>query len=421
MINRKIITLLFVLMASVIYAQKNTNSPYSYYGLGEIRFGGNTENSLMGGINSYVDSLRVDVRNPASLGKLQLTTFSLSASADFRKLESNASLEQVRTTTIDYLALSFPVYKNAGVSFGLSPYSSVGYKLASLSTENGNSITQTFEGNGGLNRLYMAVGYEFVKNLRIGVGAYFNFGKTEIQNMRSETNVSYIVNESSNSTYRGASFNFGVQYNYKVWDKYVLGTTLSYTPKSTITSTNSRVLSTLFPSYTRGLIIRDTQTLDLGSNAKTNLTLPSELNAGIGFGQEKKWYIGADYTLVNNNEFDNPFITSTFVAYDKGHKFALGGFFIPQYNSFTKYWKRITYRAGMYYENTGIVLHNEKINDFGITFGLSLPVQGFSNVTLGTQIGSKGTKSQNLIKENYFNIKIALTLNDKWFQKSKYN
>jgi len=59
------------------------------------------------------------------------------------------------------------------------------------------------------------------------------------------------------------------------------------------------------------------------------------------------------------------------------------------------------------------------VNDFGITFGASLPIQGFSNVTLGGVWGSKGQTS--LAKENYFALKVALTLNDKWFQRSRYH
>lgn len=71
-------------------------------------------------------------------------------------------------------------------------------------------------------------------------------------------------------------------------------------------------------------------------------------------------------------------------------------------------------------KKTGIVLNNESINDFGISFGSSLPVKGFSNATIGFEWGKKGTISQNLVKENYFNVRIGLTLNDKWFQKTKY-
>ena len=51
---------LALFLVTFAYGQKGTNSPFSYYGLGEKRFGGNTENALMGGMNAYVDSTRVD-------------------------------------------------------------------------------------------------------------------------------------------------------------------------------------------------------------------------------------------------------------------------------------------------------------------------------------------------------------------------
>ena len=117
---------LALFLVTFAYGQKGTNSPFSYYGLGEQRFGGNTENALMGGMNAYVDSTRVDVRNPASLAKLTRTTFSLATSYDIRKMQTPASSYQERTFLLDYLNLSFPIYKNLGVSVGLRPYTSVG-------------------------------------------------------------------------------------------------------------------------------------------------------------------------------------------------------------------------------------------------------------------------------------------------------
>lgn len=415
MIRKKNIVIFTILIMGVGYAQKSVNSPYSYYGLGEVRFGGNTENALMGGINSFADSTSVDVRNPASLGKLLLTTFSLGYTNDFRKLEANEMSHRVTTSAIDYVALSFPIYKKIGVSVGLSPYSSVGYKL--LSQQDANA--QSFEGKGGLNRVYFSAGYQ-IKGLRLGAGVYANFGKTQIENISQISDALYLTRENSTSTYRGVSFNLGAQYDYKVSDKILLTTSLSYVPKSTITSTNERTLSILQNS-TNGTIIKDTQEINLGKLAKSDLVIPSQVNFGVAVNGYKKWLVGVDYTIMNNKEFSNSFITSDFVEYGKGYKIAVGGFFVPQANSFTNYWKRVTYRLGFYYEKTGIKLNNQEIDDFGISFGVSLPMRGISNVSIGAILGNKGTKNQNLVKENYIGLKIGLTLNDKWFQKSKYN
>lgn len=413
---KKIIVLFALCVVGNVFGQKSVNSPYSYYGLGETRFGGNTENMLMGGVSSFADSTRVDVRNPASLGKLLLTAFSFGYTNDFRTLKTNESSQRVSTSAVDYVALSFPVYKNFGVSVGLSPYSSVGYKLASIQPD----LVQTLEGKGNLNRVYLATGYQIVKGLRLGAGMYFNFGKTEINNFSKPSDALYTTGEYSSSIYRGVNFNFGSQYDYKISNRLFATFSLAYTSQSTIKSTNSRTLSVL-QNTDSGTIVKDTQSVNLGELAKTDLVIPSQFTFGLGIGNQTKWFIGVDYSVVNNDEFSNPFMSSGIVSYEKGYKYAIGGFFVPQMSSFTNYWKRVTYRAGFYYENTGITLNNEKINDFGMSFGVSLPVRGVSNVSVGALLGSKGTKNQNLVKENYIGLKIGFTLNDKWFQKSKYN
>jgi hypothetical protein len=56
-----------------------------------------------------------------------------------------------------------------------------------------------------------------------------------------------------------------------------------------------------------------------------------------------------------------------------------------------------------------------------MNFGLGLPITGsLSNVNIGLEVAKKGTTSNNLVQENYFNLSIGVTLNDKWFVRSKY-
>ena len=80
--------------------------------------------------------------------------------------------------------------------------------------------------------------------------------------------------------------------------------------------------------------------------------------------------------------------------------------------------KDFTVAAGFRYENTGLVINNTSINDYGMNFGLGLPV-GLSRINLGVEFGKKGTTSNNLIEENYFNLSVGLSLNDIWFKKRK--
>ena len=76
----------------------------------------------------------------------------------------------------------------------------------------------------------------------------------------------------------------------------------------------------------------------------------------------------------------------------------------------------------MHFEKTGLNINNESIKEFGISFGLGLPVGDlFSNANVGFEIGKRGTTNNNLIQENFVNFQLSLSLNDRWFQKRKYD
>ncbi|WP_313791273.1 hypothetical protein [Lacinutrix neustonica] len=45
----------------------------------------------------------------------------------------------------------------------------------------------------------------------------------------------------------------------------------------------------------------------------------------------------------------------------------------------------------------------------------------FSNANIGFEIGQRGTTNANLIQENFIKVQLSLSLNDRWFDKRKYN
>jgi hypothetical protein len=109
------------------------------------------------------------------------------------------------------------------------------------------------------------------------------------------------------------------------------------------------------------------------------------------------------------------------VKYEATSRLSVGGFYIPKYNSFTSYVSRMTYRVGACFEKTGLVLNNQPIEDFGITFGLGFPLGGLSKINIGVELGQLGTLDDGLIKENYANIMLGFSLSDIWFIKRKYD
>jgi hypothetical protein len=69
-----------------------------------------------------------------------------------------------------------------------------------------------------------------------------------------------------------------------------------------------------------------------------------------------------------------------------------------------------------------MVVNDVDINNFGITFGVGLPLgRSLSNLNLGFELGKRGTTRADLVEENYLKINIGISLNDRWFRKRKIN
>ena len=194
----------------------------------------------------------------------------------------------------------------------------------------------------------------------------------------------------------------------------------TYTPETNFKSNNVRERATVVMSPGSNELIAIDSEMEEVPN--TDFTFPSQYTLGVGVGKPKKWFVGAEYTDQKTSNFNNRTFEITNVTFTDATKVRLGGFYIPDYKSFTSYFKRMVYRAGFRFEETGISVDGTKINEFGISFGVGLPVgRLFSNVNVGFEFGRRGTTDFNLIQENFFNTYISLSLNDRWFQKRYYD
>ncbi len=438
---KKLIVIFIAIISSSAFAQQGTASPYSFYGIGSLKFKGTVENRSMGGIGVYLDSIHLNLRNPASYvgknveaypydGESRPVKFAIAGTTSNVTLKGNSGEADGNSSTFDYIALSVPIGK-FGFGFGLMPYTSVGYKLDDFN--NNDDIINRFRGEGGVNRVYAGFGYQISNKLSAGVDFNYNFGN--IQNSAIEFAytqegdlVELQTREDSRSDLSGLNVNFGLAYKTKISETLELSATATFAPESKLTSDNSRAISTIEVTTTGTETVLNTVEVDLdGQNLKkTDLTLPSRWSFGTGIGEAKSWFVGAEYSLQNTSNFSNPFYTNDVSSFENASQFSLGGFYIPDFDAFNGYFKRVVYRAGINFANTGLVVKNESIKEFGISFGLGLPVgqrsrDPFSNLNLGLEIGKRGTTNNNLIQENFINFNVSLSLNSRWFRQKKYN
>ncbi|REK36505.1 MAG: hypothetical protein DWQ44_01065 [Bacteroidetes bacterium] len=80
------------------------------------------------------------------------------------------------------------------------------------------------------------------------------------------------------------------------------------------------------------------------------------------------------------------------------------------------------YRAGFNYSQTFLQLNESRLNEYGISLGLGLPVKRVgTTVHFAAEAGMRGTVDNNLVRENYLRFSLGFTLNDRWFIKPRYD
>jgi len=421
MIKNFIIAILCVTSVS-IYAQNSTASPYSYFGVGDLRATGTVENQMMGGLSVYTDSIHINLSNPAAYSKLGLTTYTAGLSRKEYRFESNVAKESASISNLDYLSLGFNLGKGFGMGFGIMPYSSVGYNFQSERTSSSQgTILESFNGEGGLNRVYLSVGYELLKNLSLGITSNFNFGNQNTNSFQTIEDVQLGSFNRIESRIKGFDFNFGASFTPSLNEKHTLFTSIVVNTQANLVSENTRTIGSFSTVNGRDVEVLEVD-LEAQGLARTGVQIPTTATLGVGYGIDKKWFLGAEYSFQGLSSFENELTPASNLEYQNAETFRLGGYYIPDYSSFTSYLKRATYRAGAKVSKSGIVVDNKEINDFGITFGIGLPLgRNLSNINLGFELGKRGTKYGDLVEESYFKVNLGLSLNDKWFIPRKIN
>ncbi len=412
---QRLLVIILVCITTVTSAQEATSSPYSFFGVGSTNFRGTVENRSMGGISMYSDSIHLNLQNPSGYAHLKLVAFSVGGAHKYVTQETLEEKGNASSTSINYLALGVPLGEKFGAGFGILPLTSVGYNLENQS---GESMIQN-TGQGGMNKVFLSLGYLITDNFSVGIDANYNFGNIENNSLLSNADVEFATQEVNRSDLSGFSLNFGATYKRMIKENLEMFSSFTYTPETRLNSENFRTVSSVFIPNSDFQVEVDPRDVDVED---TKLTLPSQYSFGIGVGEPRRWFVGGEYSLQETSNFTNRAFSLDNVSFTNSSRYKLGGFFVPSHNALSGYFKKVTYRAGIRYENTGLVINNEKINEFGISFGVGMPVgRLFSNLNIGFEYGNRGTTNNGLVKENFFNTIISLSLNDRWFIKTLYD
>jgi long-subunit fatty acid transport protein len=398
------------------------NSPYSRYGLGDLRSGANVAYRGMGfATTAIADGFAINTENPASYSAVTLTTYEAAGEGNSTQLKTNNQTIPTGMATLAYMNVAFPIGKHFGMAIGVKPASRIYYNVQDSTSEPGiGDAMRIYFGDGNLNKAFIGFSGE-----AYGVSLGFNFGYT-FGNMRTTSafinlDTTTAVNSEISRYTRigGIYYNLGAMYEAKLNEKYRLniGATASLSQKLHAERDEYWI------SYLGISGISSYDTILNSVNAKGSLILPLSYSFGAQLAATDKWRVAADFSGTQWSQFrnfgskDDSLQASTF-------KIGVGGELTPDAKSIRKYFPRVTYRLGFYYGTDHIRLRNTDMNFYAFTLGASLPFKKSPDrIHTALEIGKRGTQANGLIQENFVKFSLGVSLNafaDRWFIKRKY-
>lgn len=419
----------------------NTSSPYSQYGLGDLIPMIMPQNQAMGGISAGTNTINsyasINPQNPASYSAISYTVIDAGIYANKLTLSQAGQATQKNSNfRMNHLAFAIPVTHGSALSFGLMPYSQVGYNYTKSTKGYGtgsavdtNAVNYIYSGEGGLNKAYFGYGFSIARSFLFGINASYIFGNIQHNQQVEMPELNGALNTSveRNNAIGGWNYDYGFQYVYDMSLTRHLTFGYSASAGTSLTSKTSYIIS----HYT--FDINGNRNVNLDSvvnqqNAQSKIKLPQVHHFGISYQQDLKFLIGADYSM---GKWSDLRIDGNNAGLANNSTFNIGGQYTPNINSINNWLATLDYRFGVMLDNTYYNVPNgsgagyTNIKSKSVNVGLGIPLRGsqtsYYKLNLSAEFGQRGTLNNGLVKENFINFRVGFTLNDKWFQRYKFD
>jgi hypothetical protein len=412
---KKLAVVVFVFCGLSTFAQLGTSSPYSRFGLGDLQ--GNAfpvYNALGGGVTALSSSNSVNPSNPASYTSFRANSFLFSTGGlhNTTQIQNSTDKQVVNNSAFSHLTIAFPISSKLGASFGMLPYSNIGYTLnARDSVVNADMI---YTGDGGLSKVYFGGAYEPFKGFSLGINASYLFGGLNRRKKLDYDDESFFDSRSNSSiNLKGYYYELGLLYKKELANEKELSFGLTANNNSTLRAKRTNIVETISGPYE---IVKDT-----ASNVVEwgEVTLPNYISTGLMYRDGEKWLLIADYSMQNWADY-----TLLGESDDLSNSMRLSGGlqYTPEFNSVTKYYKRMQYRLGAAYSNTPLTLNDTQLKEMSVSFGFGIPVKkSRTKYDVSFTLGQRGTTDNSLIKEQFVKFGLSVSYDGIWFVKRKYD
>jgi len=424
------ITILGLALMLQLNGQKFVNSPYSRFGLGMIEPTASFRSAGMGGVSVALrDNVSVTYANPASYSSFDTISFVLDIGIDYSSNHLKSSTDEHTSDdfNFDHIIISFPISTKWGFAFGVVPYSNGYYNLGTTITPIDplydpaiGVVNVSHAGSGGFTRTFFGTGLAIAKNLSLGLNMNVLFGEINRSNgyyFQSEPAL-FSSQYEENIAINGIYFDWGLQYQIYMADKKYLNFGLTYTPKHKFSSSYSNIFLResyySYPPYSP-------DTVSIVDIPDGNVTLPQSFSFGVSYNITDKFTAAVDYSYT---DWDNSEIYGAEEYLTSTHSLNAGAEYVPNKFSNLNFFDRIEYRLGGRISGNYLILNNEQIKEYGITFGVGIPLGRavWSKLNVVFDYTNRGGSLENgLHKENIYSVGLSFNLYDYWFVKRKYD
>jgi long-subunit fatty acid transport protein len=397
---------------------QQTNSPFSYLGIGEVYTGGTAVQSMMGGLGvANSNGIYINTLNPALLARNRYTVFEMGVNMEGKSMQNDRQLSNTFDGTLNPIMLALPASSRWTLALGLAPVSTVNYKTFTsqkLNIVGTDSVTYSYVGEGGLNKAVVSNGVRIFKDMYVGLETAFLFGV--INRNVSTQNLSdlqrYQVTLDDRTNYSGLNFKLGWAWKPKLNKDYFLnlGATAEFGQNIGVKSLKRFTINNAGAQQVNA---------DTLKQITGNVSLPATYRFGISLEKPAKLLVSLDYSMTQWSGYQN--LNGSNENLKNASTIALGAEYIPKFDALNGYFNHVMYRAGVNYTTSPYSLNGgEAAKDMSFSVGASFPLRTISYINVAYVRGKRGTFATTGIEEVYNKIVIGFSLGDfYWFRKPK--
>jgi len=391
---------------------QNMNSPYSVYGIGDIDSRPYNRTSGMGGAGLALNSSYYMIdNNPAAIAGLYRSFINVDAAftgkiVKYSGTPINADNSDNKDFWIKKLSLAVKINKFWASSIGFGQFSNVNYVLSGSKAVNGSltNYNAYYQGDGGLNEYYWTNAFQLGKRFTVGVRSSLISGSVNQTETVADPDLSNVVSTKIQDYMTKGRFQFGSIYTQPLNKNWELSFGGKYIPRVNMRSE-------------RGLTVTAGSTTILEDDfiKSDRFSLPETYGGGIALKKHNKITYALDYTYedwsaLKIKEYGWQLVSSNRIA---------GG---VEFSRQAATWNKQSFEKGFFqfggfFNNSYLQVRNQPIREFGVTAGMGGFLSTNLFYTLSLEAGSRGTKTQNLIRENY--VQATFTFSYRDFLQSK--